>query len=193
MAVAAFISPSAERGCMARDTDSEARTLAIVSDTHVPDREETIPERFRDLLREADHAVHAGDFTDPEVLADVRELAGDLTAVHGNMDQTGSGPGALDLPETDAVTVGGVTFAVTHGTVRSLEAWDDAVAGVAREVGGDPVVGVGGHTHQVRDVVHDGVRLLNPGSVTGAAPAERATMLTVTVTAGELDVTVHEV
>lgn len=178
---------------MARDTDVEARTVAIVADTHVPDREESIPDRFRERMREADHVIHAGDFTAPEMLAAVRELAAGLTAVYGNMDRTGDGPETVDLPETDTVTVGGVTFAVTHGTVRSLEAWNDAVAAAAREVGGDPVVGVGAHTHQVRDVVHDGVRLLNPGSVTGAVPAERATMLTATVADGDLDVTVHEV
>lgn len=181
-----------ELGRMARDTDAGGRTVAVVSDTHVPDREETIPGGFRDRMRAADHVIHAGDFTAPEVLADVRDLAGDLTAVHGNMDRTGGGPDAVDLPETNAVTVGGVTFAVVHGTVRSVEAWDDAVAAVAHDAGGDPVVGVGGHTHRVRDVVHEGVRLLNPGSVTGAAPAERATMLTATVADGDLDVTVHE-
>jgi putative phosphoesterase len=172
--------------------DADAHTVAVVSDTHVPDREESIPEPFRERIHAADHVIHAGDFTDPEVLAEVRDLATELTAVYGNMDRVGDAPDAVALPETASATVGGVTFAVTHGTVRSLDEWHDAVAATAREVDGDPVVGVGGHTHRVEDVVHEGVRLLNPGSVTGAAPAERATMLTVAVADGDLDVTVHE-
>jgi predicted phosphodiesterase len=53
-------------------------------------------------------------------------------------------------------------------------------------------VGVAGHTHEVVDTAHRGVRLLNPGSATGAAPAERTTMLTVDVDGGTLSVTVHE-
>lgn len=174
-------------------TDDGERTVAIVADSHVPDREERIPEGFRERIRAADHVVHAGDFTSRETLETVRELSGDLTAVRGNMDGRGDlDPDAAGLPERAAVEVGGVTFAVTHGTVRSLDDWDDAVAGVAEEVGGDPVVGVGAHTHRVEDRVHDGIRLLNPGSVTGADPAERATMLTATVAAGDLSVSVHE-
>jgi len=161
--------------------------VAIVSDTHIPDREGSIPDPFRERIAAADHVVHAGDFIDPDVLGELREFAADLTAVHGNMD-----PDEVGLPTVDSVTVGGVTFVVTHGTVRSMDAWYDAVAAAAREHADQPRVGVGGHTHQVTDAVHDGVRLLNPGSVTGAAPAEDATMMTAAVADGDLSVTVHE-
>lgn len=167
--------------------------VAIVSDTHVPDREESIPEAHRRRIREADHAIHAGDFTSRATYDEVADLAAGLTAVRGNMDPAGDiDPDAVGLEEVAAVELGGVTFVVTHGTVRSREDWFDAVAGAAREHGGNPVVGVGGHTHRVEDEVYEGIRVLNPGSVTGADPAERATMLTVTVEDGDLDVTVHE-
>jgi len=177
------------------DTQSEAttRTVAIVADSHVPDRETELPAAFRERIRAADHAIHAGDFTARETLETVRESAADLTAVRGNMDVHGDIDfDAEQLPETASVTVGGVTFAVTHATVGSLDAWYGAVAETARDVGGDPVVGVGAHTHRVEDTVHEGVRVLNPGSVTGAAPADRPTMLTATVAEGDVDVTVHE-
>jgi len=36
------------------------------------------------------------------------------------------------------------------------------------------------------------VRLLNPGSATGAAPASRTTMYTATVADGDVDVALHE-
>ncbi len=173
-------------------TDDE-RTVAIVADTHVPDREATIPDPFRERVRAADHVIHAGDFTAPETLETVRDLATALTAVRGNMDRSGpDGVSPVDLPETATTTVGGVTFAVTHATVRSREDWFETVAALAHGVDAEPVVGVGAHTHRVEDEVYDGVRVLNPGSVTGAAPAERATMLTATVLDGDVDVTVHE-
>ncbi|MFB6127180.1 MAG: metallophosphoesterase family protein [Halolamina sp.] len=64
------------------------------------------------------------------------------------------------------------------------------------------VVGVGGHTHAVederfelyQDVDIEGptVRVVNPGSATGADPAERPTMMTAEVADGAVDVTLHE-
>jgi predicted phosphodiesterase len=81
---------------------------------------------------------------------------------------------------------------VTHGT-GDIEGYEDRVAGVVRETAGDgPTVGVSGHTHQVLDAEVDGVRLLNPGSATGAAPAEAATMMVAEVEDSDLDVTVYK-
>jgi putative phosphoesterase len=180
--------------------------LAIVSDTHIPAREEEIPESFRDRIAEADHVVHAGDFETPDVLADLRSLATELTAVQGNVDPKGIG-----LPSVAETTLGGVTFVVTHGTlnpveravhltdgmVMSREDWLNAIADTARTrtrawANDRPVVGIGGHSHDVEDEVHEGIRLLNPGSATGANPAEQATMMTAEVADAEVDVTVHE-
>ncbi|MFC4358181.1 metallophosphoesterase family protein [Halobium salinum] len=161
--------------------------IAIVSDSHVPDREDEIPESFRERVADADRVVHAGDFTSPETLDEFETLAdGKLTAVFGNLD-----PQHLDLPAVTTLDAGGVTFVVAHGT-GSHEGWADRVADIAREEGGEDAVGVAGHTHSVTDTDHDGVRLLNPGSVTGADPAEAATMMTADVADGELDVAVHE-
>ena len=160
--------------------------LAVVSDSHVPERAEGLPEPFAERIRAAEHVVHAGDFTSPEALATVRELATDLTAVFGNMD-----PRNVALPAVATLEVEGVTLVVTHGT-GSLDDYEARVAGVVRDEGGEDAVGVAGHTHEVLDAEVDGTRLLNPGSVTGADPAERPTMMTVAVESGTIDVTVHE-
>lgn len=160
--------------------------VAIVSDTHIPSRAHEIPPSFRDRIASADHVVHAGDFDSEGALADVRDLASRLTAVAGNTDPL------VGLPDTATVELGGVTFVVTHGT-GSHRGYEQRVAGIVRrEVGGD-AVGVAGHTHEVLDTTVEGIRLLNPGSATGAAPANRTTMYTATVADGELDVTLHEV
>ena len=109
------------------------------------------------------------------------------------------------------MTVDGVTFVVTHGTLNPVEQavaqtdgmvmtrvdWLNAIADTARArtrtwTHDDTVVAIGGHTHRVEDEVHEGVRVLNPGSATGADPAETATMMTVEVVDGDVDVTVHE-
>jgi putative phosphoesterase len=179
--------------------------VAILSDMHVPGQADALPEAFAEHVADADHVVHAGDFGSHEAIETVQDLAHDLTAAYGNAD-----PVDAPLPGVDAAAVEGVTVVVHHGEVNPVaravyhahegivkkEAdWLDAVADVARArtAGVDTVpVGVAGHSHEVVDEVHEGIRVLNPGSATAAGPAERATMMTAEVADGELDVTLHE-
>lgn len=179
--------------------------LAVISDSHIPARETSIPEPFRERIAAADHTIHAGDFESPDALTEVRDLASGLTAVHGNADPTG-----IDLPAVEALEAGGITFVVTHGTLNLVAAavyghdgmvmtgedWARAISDVARARtrawAGEGVVGIGGHTHVVEDDIYEDVRVLNPGSVTGADPAEDATMMTIDVEDGGYEVTVHE-
>lgn len=160
--------------------------LAIISDSHIPSRAQRIPDPFRERIRDADHVIHAGDFDSKGALADQRDLARELTAVSGNMDPR------IGLPAVASVELGGVEFVVTHGT-GSKRGYEQRVADAVHDnATTDDAVGIAGHTHEVLDTTHDGVRILNPGSVTGAAPAERTTMLTATVSGGTLDVTLQE-
>lgn len=177
--------------------------VAILSDMHVPGRAQGLPDAFAERVRKADRVVHAGDFGSTDALADVRELAADLTAVYGNAD-----PADVDLPPVASVEVGDATIVTVHGIVNPVERavsssegvvfdrgdWLDAVADTARaraDADGT-VVGVAGHTHEVEDEVHDGIRVLNPGSATGVGEGVDPTMMTAEVADGDLDVTVHE-
>lgn len=160
--------------------------VALISDTHIPSRATEIPEEFEQRIRSADHVIHAGDFDSEGALANQRELAPEMTAVSGNMDPRAG------LPAVATVERGGVEFVVTHGT-GSPERWANRVASTVREhASTETAVGVGGHTHELEDTRHDGIRLLNPGSATGASPASRATMMTATVADGNLELEVHE-
>lgn len=160
-------------------------SIAIIADTHIPDREQRIPAAFRTHIERADHVIHAGDFTTAETLTQIRDLAAELTAVHGNIDGQD-----IDLPTTATVTVDGLTIAVTHGTASTDDGWRQVVHEAVQSHAAD--IGVGAHTHEPRDTVENGVRLLNPGSVTGASPADRPTMLTGDVVDGHLETTLHE-
>lgn len=179
--------------------------LAILSDTHIPEQAAHLPEEFRDRIAAADHVVHAGDFGSREALAEVRDLATDLTAVYGNAD-----PADIDRPPVASITTHETAIVVSHGMVNFVERavsssegvvfdradWLDAVAETARARAdsADAIVGVGGHTHELEDEVHEGVRVLNPGSATGVGPADGvATMLTAELSDGGLDVTTHRV
>lgn len=159
--------------------------LAIIADTHVPTRADEIHEWVLEEVENADHTIHAGDFESEDTLETVREHAEKLSAVTGNMDS------GLDLPETATIELGGQEFVVTHGT-GDIEDYEERVAGIVREEGSSDAVGVSGHTHQVLDTEVEGMRLLNPGSATGADPASTTSMMVVEAEDGELDVTVHE-
>lgn len=178
--------------------------IAILSDTHIPEQAAAVPDPFREHVRAADHVIHAGDFGSTAALRNLQDVAADLTAVYGNAD-----PGDIDLPAVASLTTGGVTFVVSHGMVNFVERavsssegvvfgradWLDAVADTARARADtdDTVVGVAGHSHDIEDEIHEGVRVLNPGSATGVGPADgAATMLTVEVVEGSIEVTVRE-
>ncbi|OAQ51978.1 phosphodiesterase MJ0936 family protein [Natrinema mahii] len=169
--------------------------IAIVSDTHVPTREPALPAWVVTEIEAADHTIHAGDFESFGAYERVVDLTGgELTAVLGNVD-----PATLDVPRTATLEVDGVRFVVTHGDGSSGD-WRERVVETARENAGATadtnLVAVAGHTHAVVDetVAFDEgraagrVRVLNPGSATGAAPTTRETMFVATVTDGTLTV-----
>ncbi len=70
-----------------------------------------LPDACVEALAGADLIVHAGDFTGPEVLAEIRSLGPPLVAVHGNVDA----PEVREaLPERASFEAGGATIAVVH-------------------------------------------------------------------------------
>lgn len=168
--------------------------IAILSDTHVYSDTSTVPDWVCDLVREADHVIHAGDFVTGKTVGFFEELAGPgFTAVRGNADDY-----SVDLPRVVAVVIESITFVVTHpigigDASLDRDHYERMVAGTARRhATTDDVVGIAGHTHNLIDKEVNGVRLLNPGSATGALPASTATMLTGVVDGDDLTITVHE-
>lgn len=177
--------------------------IAILSDSHIPGQADGLPNQFREHVKNAAHVVHAGDFGSKTALADVRDIATDLTAVYGNAD-----PIDIDLPAVASMSSGGATLVVSHGMINFVERavsssegvvfdrddWLDAVSDTARARAGsdDNIVGIGGHSHELEDEEHNGIRVLNPGSATGVGPADgTATMMTAEITDGAVTVTTH--
>ncbi|AGB30192.1 phosphodiesterase, MJ0936 family protein [Natrinema pellirubrum DSM 15624] len=175
--------------------------IAIVSDTHVPTREPELPAWVVTEIAAADHTIHAGDFESFGAYERIVDRTdGELTAVLGNVD-----PATLDVPKTATLEVDGVRFVVTHGD-GSSGSWRERVVETAREnadaTADTNLVAVAGHTHAVVDETvafdesrpADGgraaghIRLLNPGSATGAAPTTHETMFVATVVDGDVTV-----
>lgn len=157
--------------------------IAIVADTHVPSRATGVPDWITDEIEQSDHTIHAGDFDSVQAYERVQELTGgDLTSVRGNMD-----PASLEVSSVTTLEIEEVTFVVTHGT-GSPAGWHQRVVETAREQVGSDAIAVAGHTHEVVDTTIDGIRVLNPGSATGASPADRETMLVATVDGDDVTV-----
>lgn len=151
--------------------------LAIIADTHMPRGRRRLPERCLEELRAADLIVHAGDFSEPEVLEGLREL-GPVVAVHGNVDS----PRLLaELPESVAFEAAGATLGVLHdagpaqGRLERMR---------ARFPEADAVIF--GHSHMPLLEQRDGFQIFNPGSPTERRRAPSRTMGAATVEGGAI-------
>jgi uncharacterized protein len=90
--------------------------IAIIADTHMPRGSRALPEECVERLRAADAIIHAGDFTGPQVLAELEGLAAErpgrpFVAVHGNVDEPLV---AARVPARAEVRLGGAELAVIH-------------------------------------------------------------------------------
>jgi uncharacterized protein len=59
--------------------------IAVLSDTHIPGNCPGLPQELLERLKPADLIIHAGDFTEPFVIDELKKIA-PLECVSGNMD-----------------------------------------------------------------------------------------------------------
>jgi uncharacterized protein len=152
--------------------------LALIADTHLPRGGRRLPDLCLDALRAADLIVHAGDFSAPSVLAQLRDL-GPVAAVQGNVDS----PELLrDLPETLSLDLEEIVLGVIHdagppkGRLERLR---------ARFPDADAVVF--GHSHMPLHEQRDGFQIFNPGSPTERRRAPHRSMGEATVQGGRIE------
>lgn len=134
--------------------------IAVVSDSHVPNRAEKIPEEFRERMREADLTVHAGDFVEKPVKNGIEEY-GELIAVKGNCD-------FFDLPNSEEFERNGAEFGVYHGTGIAPRGDHETLEKIAADDMEVDVL-ITGHTHEKEITELDRCVILNPGSCTGVS------------------------
>jgi len=136
--------------------------IAVISDSHVGQRISAYPRQILDVLRGADIVVHAGDHTNHESLEAIRNL-GDLKAVRGNMDEVAV---CSELPNKLLFEVDGILIGVTHGSGAPL-GLEKRVLDEFSVDDPKPDIIIFGHSHRPGDDVHRGIRMLNPGSLSG--------------------------
>lgn len=120
-------------------------TIGVISDTHGLLRPEAVAG-----LRGSDAIVHGGDVGDPEIIAQLEQIA-PLTVVRGNID---TASWCTRLAESDVLQFGGVSLYVLHN-VHDLDL-DPVAAGFAAVIFG--------HSHRPSIEWRKGVLFFNPGS-----------------------------
>lgn len=135
--------------------------IAIISDSHVPNRAPEIPKMFIEKIEEADVTVHCGDFATEEVYIEIKKFSEELVAVKGNCD-------FFDLPNSERFEKGEIDFGVYHGTGINPRGDHETLLDIAENKMSVDVL-FHGHTHQEEIFEEDETILLNPGSCTGVS------------------------
>ncbi|MDH4269859.1 MAG: metallophosphatase family protein [Dehalococcoidia bacterium] len=129
--------------------------IAVLGDTHV-NKLECLPKRIIDALSTVDLIIHVGDFTDVQLLKELKQLR-EVKAVHGNMDsrQLKSVLPAKEIVETKNKRIG-----ITHG---SGGPWGikERVRKVFESDRIDIIVY--GHSHRSQNKVINDILFFNPG------------------------------
>lgn len=123
-----------------------AKCIGIISDTHG-----LLRDPVKSRLTNCDIIIHAGDIGSQSVLMELRQMAGLVVAVCGNID---TGQWAKELKEQEHLEIEGRAIWVVHDI--------STLAIDPRSVGIDVVIH--GHSHKPAIVLEDGIFYINPGS-----------------------------
>ena len=132
--------------------------IAVLADTHV-NMLEDLSKKIIDALSTVDLIVHAGDFTDVQLLKELEGLR-TVKAVQGNMD---SRELKVMLPATEIVEIENKRIGITHGS-GGPGGIEERVRKVFESDRIDIIVY--GHSHQSQNKALEDVLLFNPGKAT---------------------------
>jgi putative phosphoesterase len=143
--------------------------VAVLSDTHIPERMRKLPEDLLSCLQGVSFILHTGDVTEWWVIEELSRIA-PVYGVCGNMDTPGV---ASRLPERRVVELEGIRIGLLHGRGSPEEAERIALKAFAQE---DVQVIVYGHSHRPKLEWQKAFLLVNPGSPTDTVFAPRRTL-----------------
>jgi len=161
--------------------------VAIISDTHIGQRLQDFPRAFYNNLGNPDIIVHSGDFTNLYSLEKVKSLAPVFYGVQGNMDD----PDVKNkLPQQQQFQLVGKKFALIHGWSSG---WDLHKRVYNHFKSSQPDYILFGHSHIPFNQNYGGIRLLNPGSVSGNIYSDKGSLIIMSINGnGEIDIEFKE-
>ncbi len=145
--------------------------IGLISDTHIPEACEHLPEAVFEAFRDIDLVMHAGDVYVNRVLDELAQIAPVIAAL-GNGDEGLDGhrfrlePDAR-VREAHVIEVEGVRIGLTHAIPTPDETSEPVFRNAMEHHFGGPVdVVVQGHSHVEGIVRYGGSLVVNPGSAT---------------------------
>jgi putative phosphoesterase len=139
-----------------------AKTVGLISDTHVPVRARKVPKEVFKVFENVDYIIHAGDLVQLSVIDELEQLA-PVLAVYGNMD----GPEIRGrLQKLNSFKIFNWRIGVMHnpGTLFGMSKMREIV-----RTNGFKVL-VFGHTHNSSIKWEGKTLFINPGSPTNPVP-----------------------
>ena len=132
--------------------------IGVISDTHIPERADKIPEAVFEVFKDVEMIFHVGDLVSMDVLQDLENLAPTM-CVQGYMDRMCG----LKLPKQEIVKIDGIKIGLDHGEVYP-RGDTQQLKYIGMEMGVDVLIS--GHTHISFKKEIDNMLFLNPGSPT---------------------------
>jgi len=141
--------------------------IGLISDTHIPEAGNNLPQQIYQLFNDVDLILHAGDMHDIQVL-DWLETLAPVKAARGNGDMVGRGNVPQDprVKQTQVLTLDGIRLGMVHDFPAPTEAaWDGIPMFMEQFFGGAVNIVVCGHTHKVLTISREDTLIINPGSI----------------------------
>ena len=140
---------------------NNASSIGVISDTHIPSRARTLPEKVLDVFSRCDAIIHCGDVVSGEVLIELEAIA-PLYGVRGNMDNDNIGlPSDLALKINDRFTL-----FVWHGSQSHFGLKERIYSRALQSLKSPPYMLIHGHSHIAEISRYNDSIVFNPGSAT---------------------------
>lgn len=147
--------------------------LGVLSDTHLRDTQQRLPQTMLEAFKEVDYIIHAGDWVSLVALEQLKPFA-EVIGVQGNMDDEAI---RAQFPDVQEMEIAGYRVGVTHG-------WGPP-ANIEKRIlmkfSTPPDLLIFGHTHRALCQKEGNCLIFNPGSPTDTLHAERRTFGLITL------------
>ena len=134
--------------------------IAVISDTHIPDRAKDIPPKLLEEFKKVDMIIHAGDLVGLNVLDKLKSACNNVKAVWGNMDPQEV---KKKLPEKEILKIGNYKIGVMHGYGAANKLMD-LLTSIFKDDNVNLIIF--GHAHYSVNEKKNGILFFNPGSLT---------------------------
>lgn len=138
----------------------DSMKIGVISDTHIPERANEIPQKILDDFKNVDMIIHAGDLVDLSVLEKLKSVCSNVKAVWGNMDPQEV---RKKIPEKEILQIEKHRIGIMHG----YGAPNNLVQQLSSIFKDDKVdMVIFGHAHYSVNERIGGILFFNPGSAT---------------------------